>query len=88
MALIRVPGQEPQKIGGADLSIVEGALKEAASKGNELAGIVLRTALSPFPIQSPGRIDMILRSGAFESITGSLNIIVDAAARASRQQAG
>lgn len=81
--LIQVPQRGGVVIGEASLSVVEGSLAEAKSKGNELAGVVLRAVLVPFPVEAAGPIEAMVKSGEFEQVLGRLNIIIDPVATAS-----
>jgi hypothetical protein len=79
---IRIPNNEPHKAGEVSRSLVHNAMEEAKSKGNQLAGIVIRTALSPYPVQSEGPIEATIRIESTEVPFGSLNVIVLPAATA------
>jgi hypothetical protein len=83
---VQLPSGENVAMGAANASLVETSLAEAKSRGNKLAGIILKGAFTPLLINALGPISAILKIGETERVLGTLNVIIDPAASASPPQ--
>lgn len=64
--------------------VLEKARADAIRDSNPFAGLVSRVVISPFPLEQPGRIRMLVRVGEEEFLAGSINVRVASASTEKR----